>query len=97
MTINRDQINFYEEIRHQMSLRNEFYHLYKRKPSGKKDDRIKFSLEPIIANHKLFFLEDQIPHDQMAKLLKQLQEFPETDKKDVIDVLSQGQIVWRER
>jgi len=82
-------VRFYEEIKHQMSLRNEFYPLYKRKPKGKKDDRIKFSLEPIIANHKLFFLEDQIPHDQMAKLLKQLQEFPETDKKDVIDVLSQ--------
>ena len=80
-----------------MSLRNEFYSLYKRKPSGKKDDRIKFSLEPIIAGHKLFFLEDQIPHDQMTKLLKQLQEFPENDKKDVIDVVSQAQIVWRDR
>lgn len=97
VTINNDQVQFYEEIKHQMSLRNEFFPLYKRKPKGKKDDRIKFSLEPVIANHKLFFLEDQIPHDQMAKLLKQLQEFPETDKKDVIDVLSQGQIVWRER
>ena len=97
VTINNDQVRFYEEIKHQMSLRNEFYPLYKRKPKGKKDDRIKFSLEPIIANHKLFFLEDQIPHDQMAKLLKQLQEFPETDKKDVIDVLSQWQIVWRDR
>lgn len=97
MTINKDQTAFYEEIKHQMSLRNEFYSLYKRKPVGKKDDRIKFSLEPIIANHKLFMLEDQIPMDQMAKLLKQLQEFPENDKKDLIDVLSQSQIVFRER
>lgn len=97
VTINKDQTHFYDEIRNQMSLRNDFVHLYKWKPAGKKDDRIKFSLEPIIANHKLFFLEDQIPLDLMGKFLKQLQEFPDTDKKDIIDVVAQSQILFRER
>lgn len=70
--------------------------MYKFKPKGEKDDRIKFSLEPVIYNHKLFFLDDQIPIEQMSKLHEQLQQFPSSSKKDVIDVLSQMAIVFRD-
>jgi phage terminase large subunit-like protein len=58
-------------------------------PKGKKDDRIKFSLEPLFSVHKIYFLDDQIPYDQMMKLTEQLQQFPESTLKDVIDVVSQ--------
>lgn len=45
----------------------------------------------------MYFLDDQIPPDQFIKLTEQLQQFPSSDKKDVIDVLSQGNIVRRDR
>lgn len=96
VTLSREQTHFYTLIQDHMTKTGSFYTLHKFIPKWKKDDRIKFSLEPIFTNHKLFFMEDQIPYEQMNKLTEQLQQFPNSNKKDVIDVLSQGVIVLRD-
>jgi len=96
VTLNKDQTEFFETVENEMSLRGEFYKLLKRYPKWNKLDRIRFSLEPIFSVHKLYFLDDQIPYEQMQKLVEQLQQFPNSNKKDVIDVLSQWVIVFRD-
>lgn len=93
--LNKDQVQFVQTVEDEMQKRNQRYTVHKWIPTGKKDDRIKFSIDPILTNHKLFFLEDQIPHDQMIKIVEQLQQFPTSDKKDVIDMISQAMIVFR--
>lgn len=93
VTINKDQMDFFKTIEQEMQIRNQRYKLHKFKPVWKKEDRIKYSLEPKIAAHKVYFLDDQIPYDQMQKILEQLQQFPHSTKKDVIDMISQAAIV----
>lgn len=96
VTLNKDQTDFFDLVEEEMSKRWERYKLMKRYPKWAKLDRIKFSLEPIFSVHKLFFLDDQIPYEQMTKLVEQLQQFPNSNKKDVIDVVSQWVIVFRD-
>lgn len=96
VTLSNNQTDFFEVFEGEMNKRGDRYKLSKRYPKGKKDDRIKFSLDPILTVHKLFFMDDQIPYEQMTKLVEQLQQFPNSNKKDVIDVVSQGVIVFRD-
>lgn len=70
--------------------------MYKWAPKGDKNDRIQFSLEPLISNHKLFLMDDQIPYEQAQKILLQFQQFPTGNKVDLIDMLAQGAIVFRD-
>lgn len=94
--LNKDQTQFIQTFEDEMHKRWDFYKVLRWHPKGKKDDRIKFSLEPIFSVHKLYFLDDQIPYDQMIKLTEQLQQFPNSTYKDVIDVVSQWVIVFRD-
>lgn len=96
VTLNKNQTDFFDLVEEEMSKRWDRYKLMKRHPKWAKDDRIKFSLEPIFTSHRLFFLDDQIPFEQMTKLTEQLQQFPNSNKKDVIDVVSQWVIVFRD-
>lgn len=96
VTLNTDQTDFFQLVEQGMHDRWEFYKIHKRHPKWQKNDRITFSLEPLISNHKLYFLDDQIPYDQMIKLVEQLQQHPYSTKKDRIDVLSQWAIIFRD-
>jgi len=66
-----------------------YYVINTYKPKVKKEDRIKFVLEPVISMNKLVIRKD-LPDDTFVKkLLVQLRDFPNSRKDDVLDCVSQ--------
>ena len=59
MSLNRDQTQFLTTLKTDMQERGKYYTIYEYNPENKKHDRIKFSLEPIISNNKMFFIKDE--------------------------------------
>jgi phage terminase large subunit-like protein len=88
VSLNKDMNEFLKLIRDNMSLRNKYYKIHEYHPSGKKIERIRYTLEPAISNRQVYFLhgERSINFD---KLYKQLSQFPNSKKLDVIDVVTQ--------
>lgn len=97
VSINKDQMQFKETFKQEMSRRNQYYVLYEFSPKGKKEDRIKFQLEPLIANQKCFFVKWHWDFWAFKKLEEQLTLFPSSKKDDVMDTLAQARQVFLER
>jgi len=97
VSINKDQMKFKETLKQEMSNRNQYYSLYEFNPKGKKKDRIKFQLEPMISLHKCFFIRWHGDFSSFKRLEEQLTLFPATKKDDIIDTLAQAKQVFSER
>jgi hypothetical protein len=63
---------------------------------GKKEDRIKFSIEPMFNRGAVYFRCDDT-NDVWMKLEEQLLKFPVGRHDDLIDCISQGVIMWEGR
>lgn len=97
VSINRDQSQFKQTLKNEMSIRNQYYTIYEFEPKWKKEDRIKFQLEPLIANWKCYFVKWHWDYNAFRKLEDQLTLFPSAKKDDVIDCLAQARQVFNER
>lgn len=97
VTINKDQSQFLITLKQEMNIRNKYYSIYEFKPQGKKEDRIKFQLEPLISNAKCFFIKWQGDYSAFRKLEEQLTLFPNAKHDDIIDCIAQSKQVFTER
>lgn len=99
VSLSRDQQEFVKGFEREMREQKRFYMLLPFKPvgMGKKEDRIRFSLEPMFNRNALHFRNDDTVNPAWKKLEEQLLRFPASRKKDLVDVLSQGVIMWNER
>ena len=93
--INRDQQNFVEQLELKMKERRLYADLLRFHPKGKKEDRIKFELEPMFSSGKVYFRLDHEDSMIFTKTEKQLLDFPAGDKVDIIDTLAQSAFTFR--
>lgn len=88
VSLNKDMREFLKLIKTQMEIRNKFYKIHEYKPKGKKIDRIRYTLEPVISNRRLYMITGAW-NLNFDKRYKQLSQFPNSDKLDVIDAVTQ--------
>ena len=93
--INKDQQNFVEQLELKMKERRLYADLLRFHPKGKKEDRIKFELEPMFSSGKVSFRLDHEDSMIFTKTEKQLLDFPAGDKVDIIDTLAQTAFTFR--
>jgi phage terminase large subunit-like protein len=98
-TISREQQDFLNGFEKYLRDNGKFYTvlLFKPRGKGKKEDRIKFSLEPVFNRHAIYFRGDQKTEKQWIKLEEQLLKFPFSIKDDILDATSQGIFMWGDR
>jgi len=82
-----------------MRENGKFYTILHFKPQGKgkKEDRIKFSLEPMFNRGAIYFRSDDSENKDWMKLEGQLLKFPVATHDDLVDTISQGVILWENR
>jgi len=99
VSISKDQQLFTKEIDRKMRENGRFYTMLPFKPAGKgkKEERIKYSLEPLFNRGVIHFRIDDSGNKAWAKLEEQLLRFPFGKRDDLADVLAQAAIVWQER
>lgn len=96
-TLNRDQTQFKVTMQTEMSLRNRYYTIYDYIPKDKKENRIKFYLEPLVSNKKMYMMKWQGDYNSFRKLEEQMTMFPSLDHDDVIDCCTQSVTVFKNR
>jgi predicted phage terminase large subunit-like protein len=64
---------------------------------GKKQDRIKYTLEPYFNRHAIYFRSDDPGNKTWQKLETQLLKFPNNAHEDILDAVSQGVAMWGTR
>lgn len=98
-TISKDQQDFLNGFENFLKENGKFYTvlLFKPRGHGKKEDRIKFSLEPILNRHAIYFRSDMKQEKNWIKLEEQLLKFPNCVHDDIMDAVSQGVIMWGKR
>ena len=70
------------EIRKQMNIRNQFFHLEEVRPTGEKVARIRTSLQPRYSNLSVYHTSE------MSEIEAELLKFPNGKHDDIIDALS---------
>lgn len=96
-TLNRDQTQFKVTLQQEMSNRNKYYTIYDYMPREKKEDRIKFYLEPIVSNQRFYMIKWHGDYNAFHKLEEQMTMFPSIDHDDVIDCATQMVTVFKNR
>jgi phage terminase large subunit-like protein len=89
VAINREQSKFIEDLRIFLKQNNRNIIVNTYKPKMKKEDRIKFILEPKVSLHAIYLRKDMTDKSFTRKIEDQLYEFPNGKHDDVIDCLSQ--------
>lgn len=92
VAINKNQDKFIEDVKAEMRYRGKEYKLVEYSPKVKKEDRIKYHLEPPLSNWNMFFLKNTTYTviDWFRKLEEQLLMFPNSNHDDVMDCLAQA-------
>ncbi len=90
VSLNKDQQKFVEKLEAKIKERRIYADLERFKPVGKKEDRIKFELEPLFSSGKIYFRSEHEDTMIFTKLEKQLLDFPAGDKVDIPDTLAQA-------
>jgi hypothetical protein len=98
-TISAAQQDFLNGFNRYMRDQGKFYTVLTFQPrgKGKKEDRIKFSLEPMFNRHAIYFRADDKGSDDWIKLEEQVMKFPALAHDDVIDSVSQAVMMWEDR
>ncbi len=89
VSINREQSKFIEDLRTFLKENNRNIIINTYKPKMKKEDRVKFILEPKVSLHSIHLRKDMADKSFTRKIEDQLYEFPNWKHDDVIDCLSQ--------
>jgi len=96
--LSKKQGEFITGFEEYMRSQNKFYTLFYHEPrgQGKKQDRIKFKLEPMLNRHALYFRSDDIANKDWQRLETQFLKFPVGSHDDLADVITQGVAMWQE-
>jgi len=90
VSINRNQTIFVNSVQDTMNQVRLTVPLIRFKPRVKKEDRIRFKVEPVIASHKYYFRCDDAGNDAWTKGEEQFLRFPTADHDDIPDCIAQG-------
>jgi len=90
VSINKDQAMFVNSVDEEMRKSNLHIPLRRYKPKTKKEDRIKFKVEPVIARHAYYFRCDDTANRAWAKGEEQFLRFPTANHDDIPDTIAQG-------
>lgn len=98
-SISREQQDFVNGLHTKMREDGRFYTVLPFNPrgNGKKEDRIRFSLEPMFNRKAVYFRADDTGNKTWYKLEEQLLKFPANRHDDIMDALSQSVMVWKDR
>lgn len=88
--LNKQQTQFIKWFSDYLASKWRYYITNTHKPKIKKEERIKFTLEPVISMNKMNIRIDMKDESVVKKLESQLRDFPNGRNDDVIDDLSQG-------
>ena len=97
VSINKDQQVFVQSVDDLMREQGLIVPLNRFKPRVKKDDRIRFMIEPYISRNSVFFRVDDDGNNAWRKLEEQLLKFPGASHDDIIDTLAQGIEVFSDK
>jgi len=99
VSLSPTQREFVRGLEAEMRRQRKFYVVHHFKPvgQGKKEDRIKFNLEPMFNRHALHFRSDDDGNKAWAKMEEQLLKFPAARHDDLSDVLAQGVYMWQNK
>lgn len=95
--INKEQTKFIEDFKSFLKANNRYIIVNSYFPEWKKQDRIKFILEPKISVSALYFRKDLIDNSFIRRLETQLSDFPNNKHDDIIDCLTQSVQVLDQR
>jgi phage terminase large subunit-like protein len=88
--ISRDQTKFIKDFKEFLKDKNRYIIVNEWKPEGKKEDRIKFVLEPKTSLNAIHFRKDLPDKSFFSKMETQLIDFPNCKHDDEIDCLAQA-------
>lgn len=97
VSINKDQLLFIEQLKQELLRQQINIPVYSYTPKNKKEVRIKDNLEGIMSQKGIKFNRNIADVQFIAKLERQLLEFPNSDHDDISDTLSQCVEVFRKR
>lgn len=89
VAINKEQSKFIEDLRTFIKQNNRNIIVNTYQPKMKKEDRIKFILEPKVSLHAVYIRKDMADKSFTRKIEDQMYEFPNGKHDDVIDCLTQ--------
>lgn len=90
VAINREQSKFLHDFREYMKTNGRYVTVLPYSPKGKKEDRIKFVLEPKVSLRAIRLRSDMADRSFVSKLERQFSEFPNGKHDDAIDCLAQA-------
>lgn len=86
--LNKDQSKFIEDFKKFLKENDRYIIVNWDKPKGRKEDRIKFILEPKTSTNAVFLRKDMADKSFIKRLERQLYEFPNAKHDDIIDCLA---------
>lgn len=97
--LSKKQGEFIAGLEAYMRQQDKFYTVLYHEPRGlgKKEDRIKFTLEPMFNRGAIHFRCDDVGNRDYQKQETQLLKFPFGAHDDMADVLCQGVLMWEKR
>jgi len=88
VSLNKDQSKFIEDFKAYLKENDRYIIVNPHKPKGKKEDRIKFTLEPKTAVNAIHFRKDMADPLFIKGIERQMVEFPNGKHDDRIDCLN---------
>jgi hypothetical protein len=90
VSLSNDQTKFIDDFKVFLKSKNRYITVNPWAPKGKKEERIKFILEPKTSLNALVLRKDMADSSFVAKLERQFYEFPHGRHDDAIDCLAQA-------
>jgi hypothetical protein len=88
--LSKDQTKFIKDFRDFLKSKNRYIIVNEWKPKGKKEDRIKFVLEPKTSLNAIYLRKDMPDKSFVRKFEQQMVDFPNGRHDDVIDCAAQA-------
>ena len=89
VNINKSQTKFIEDFKIFLKEKWRYIVVSEYEPKGKKEDRIKFNLEPKVSLNAIYLKKDMADKSFIRRLEDQLYQFPNSKKDDIMDCLTQ--------
>lgn len=94
VSLNKSQQLFVQSVDDEMRRQKCFITLQRYKPSGKKEDRIRYKLEPYFSRGAYYFRCDDPANDAWRKAEEEFLRFPTGDHDDHPDAAAMGVEIW---
>ena len=89
VNINKSQTKFIEDFKVFLKEKWRYITVSEYEPKWKKEDRIKFNLEPKVSLNAIYLKKDMADKSFVRRLEDQLYQFPNAKHDDIIDCLTQ--------